>query len=91
MLAGQCRTIGTIRKFFFLQGMLDGQHGTIGMIVHVLVVEVTVCVIETVVIQHGTILVVIVTVRTVKTINGKDVTHRRVSVRKVLCKSVDCR
>jgi hypothetical protein len=90
MLAGQCRTIGTIMIIFFLQGMLDGQHGTIGMIVHVLVVEVTVYVIETVVIQHGTILVAIVTVRTVKTINGKDATHKRVSVRKVLCKSVNC-
>ena len=67
-----------------------GQHGTIGMIVPVLVVEVTVYVIETVVIQRGTILVVTVTVRTVKTINGKDVTHIRVSVRKVLCKSLDC-
>jgi hypothetical protein len=48
------------------------------MIVPVLVVEVTVYVIETVVIQHGTILVAIVIVRIVKIINGKDVTHRRV-------------
>jgi len=69
---------------FFLQGMLDGRRGTIGTIVHVLVVEVTVYVIETVVIQRGTILVVIETVRTVKTINGKDVTRILVSVRKVL-------
>jgi hypothetical protein len=57
MLVGQHGTIGTITIIFFLQGMLDGQRGTIGMIVHVLVVEVTVYVIETVVIQHGTILV----------------------------------
>ena len=90
MLVGQHGTIGTIMILFFLQGMLDGQRGTIGMIVHVLVVEVTVYVIEIVVIQHGTILVAIVTVRTVKTINGKDATHRCVSVRKVLCKSVNC-
>jgi hypothetical protein len=90
MLVGQHGTIGTIMINFFLQGMLDGQRGTIGMIVHVLVVEVTVYVIEIVVIQHGTILVAIVTVRTVKTINGKDATHRCVSVRKVLCKSVNC-
>jgi hypothetical protein len=90
MLVGQHGTIGTIMIIFFLQGMLDGQRGTIGMIVHVLVVEVTVYVIEIVVIQHGTILVAIVTVRTVKTINGKDATHRCVSVRKVLCKSVNC-
>jgi hypothetical protein len=59
-VSGQHGTIGTIMIILiFLQGMLDGQHGTIGMIVPVLVVEVTVYVIETVVIQHGTILVAI--------------------------------
>ena len=60
--------------------MQVGQHGTTGMIVLVLVVEVIGLDTGTVATPHGIILVVLKIVRTVYQKNGRDVTHIPVNV-----------
>ena len=67
-----------------LQGMQAGQLGTIGMSVPENVVGATVHVTATVVTQHGIILAVIETVRTVFHMRQKDVTPIIVTVSKAV-------